>query len=79
MSKSPFPSAGTAVSLFRAKAVQQRPLLVHNTVLQFYLHCASKNNPTATINNFTNSQRSLIDFGTDTGFNSISKKVLKLV
>ena len=25
--KSPFPSAGTAVSLFRAKTVQQRPLL----------------------------------------------------
>ena len=25
--KSPFPSAGTAVSLFRAKMVQQRPLL----------------------------------------------------
>ena len=25
--KSPFPSAGTAVSLFRAKIVQQRPLL----------------------------------------------------
>ena len=24
--KSPFPSAGTAVSLFRAKTVQQRPL-----------------------------------------------------
>ena len=24
--KSPFPSAGTAVSLFRAKAVQQRPV-----------------------------------------------------
>jgi len=27
VSKSPFPSAGTAVSLFRAKTVQQRPLL----------------------------------------------------
>jgi len=26
--KSPFPSAGTAVSLFRAKTVQQRPLLL---------------------------------------------------
>jgi len=26
--KSPFPSAGTAVSLFRAKMVQQRPLLL---------------------------------------------------
>jgi len=26
--KSPFPSAGTAVSLFRAKMVQQRPLLM---------------------------------------------------
>ena len=25
--KSPFPSAGTAVSLFRAKTVQQRPML----------------------------------------------------
>ena len=25
--KSPFPSAGTAVSLFRVKTVQQRPLL----------------------------------------------------
>jgi len=25
--KSPFPSAGTAASLFRAKTVQQRPLL----------------------------------------------------
>ena len=25
--KTPFPSAGTAVSLFRAKTVQQRPLL----------------------------------------------------
>ena len=25
--KSPFPSAGTTVSLFRAKTVQQRPLL----------------------------------------------------
>jgi len=25
--KSPFPSAGTAVSLFRAKTVQQKPLL----------------------------------------------------
>jgi len=25
--KSPFPSAGTAVSLFRAKTVHQRPLL----------------------------------------------------
>ena len=25
--QSPFPSAGTAVSLFRAKTVQQRPLL----------------------------------------------------
>jgi len=25
--KSPFPSAGTALSLFRAKTIQQRPLL----------------------------------------------------
>jgi len=29
---SPFPSAGTAVSLFRAKAVQQRPLLLPREV-----------------------------------------------
>ena len=29
--KSPFPSAGTAVSLFRAKTVQQRPLLLRES------------------------------------------------
>jgi len=30
--KSPFPSAGTAVSLFRAKTVQQRPLLLREVI-----------------------------------------------
>jgi len=32
--KSPFPSAGTAVSLFRVKMVQQRPVVVKCTVRQ---------------------------------------------
>jgi len=35
--KSPFPSAGTAVSLVRAKTVQQRPLLPNNTTTKFYI------------------------------------------
>jgi len=36
--KSPFPSAGTAVSLFRVKTVQQRPLLPREveTVINYY-------------------------------------------
>ena len=32
--KSPFPSTGTAVSLFRAKTVQQRPLLLREVETQ---------------------------------------------
>jgi len=31
--KSPFPSAGPAVSLFRAKTVQQRPLLPREVII----------------------------------------------
>ena len=35
--KSPFPSAGTAVSLFRAKTVQQRPLLLREVETKLLL------------------------------------------
>jgi len=37
--KSPFPSAGTAVSLFRVKTVQQRPLLPREVrvILKFHI------------------------------------------
>ena len=34
--KSPFPSAGTAVSLFRAKKVQERPLLPRDVKILTY-------------------------------------------
>ena len=38
--KSPFPSAGTAVSLFRAKTVQQRPvsMTLNNPVFKVTLY-----------------------------------------
>ena len=36
--KSPFPSAGTAVSLFRAKTVQQRPLLPREVETWLFYH-----------------------------------------
>jgi len=39
--KSPFPSAGTAVSLFRAKTVQQRPLLPREVVVLICMNSSS--------------------------------------
>jgi len=59
--KSPFPSAGTAVSLFRAKTVQQRPLLPRDVETHQFRSPGTETNHT-----FSRNRKSLACLPTET-------------